>query len=270
MEVFLDRVRQYSVTHPATSSLLTSFAALAFTASVVQVVIEGRVADRWRHVRDITLKGLNDDLRVARDLLYVATTSEPPFPTDEPEVQRAVKLAKASGVHWQFGSHALAVDGIGQFVDSAAWTDVAAKILRIATRHMRTSLASWAPLTALARGDHRLLSQAALMADLLEAIEFPFHHSRLDESNAVSPTNRQQLCQLWDHAIVGFVYVEEEVVRALHPQRPWTSFARGLLRDETAATLTTWQVRPGSFERDTTEWLDLTTTSWAPALSTTT
>jgi hypothetical protein len=271
MEILFDRIRLYSSTYPATANLLTSFAALAFTGSVVQVVIEDRVADRWREVRDITLKGLNDDLRTARDLLCVATTSQAPFPTDLPEVQEAVKLATASGVDWRSGSQAPALDGIGPLVDSAAWTDLAARILKIATRRMRTGLASWAPLTALARGDHRPLSQAALMADILEAIEFPFHHSRLDESKAVSPTNRGPLCQLWDHASVGFVYVEEEIVRTLHPNRPWTSFARHLLREEAVATLRHWQTKPGSFERETIAWLTVADTSWVPSaqLSTT-
>src|SRR6266496_2099412 len=63
--------RRVSMAYPLTRSLIISFITLAFTASVINQVINKRLQRRWERVRSIAMQGLNDELRIARDLLYI-------------------------------------------------------------------------------------------------------------------------------------------------------------------------------------------------------
>jgi hypothetical protein len=250
---------QLTETHSITFSLLSGFVVLAFTLSVIDAVVENQASQHWRQIRGVTLKGLNDELRTARDILYLTIIGQPPYGTARTPLREAVGLAQLSRVKWQSEVAKLNQRQLGGLVENGDWADFATLTLRIATEQLRAGIAQWVPLTALAKvddDDQEVLSQVALMADVLEALEFPLGRRQRDDSNAVKAAYREQFCQLWSSSIVGFIYVEEEIVRTLDPVRPepWRSQARKLLADDLEGHLNDWQSKKIPF-RDELEGL---------------
>jgi hypothetical protein len=62
--------------YPVTIGLITGLLNLIFTLSLVNRIIERRDELRWRDIRNTTLKGLNDEVRATRDILWVALFGE--------------------------------------------------------------------------------------------------------------------------------------------------------------------------------------------------
>lgn len=220
--------RTYFARYPVTFGLIAGLLNLIFTLSVVNRIIERRDEIRWRDIRNTTLKGLNDELRATRDILWIALFGHPPFGPGQ-QTEAACQAAKDSHVVWPenpFGpartETANARAQIEAMESDADWTQAAAKILRMATEQIREGLVRWAPMMTLAHGDYKALVPVTTLADVLEVMEFPFADKRIaDAGGHVEGTFHDPLRDLWLHAITAFVYAEENIVKALYPRREY-------------------------------------------------
>jgi len=245
--------------YPVTIGLITGLLNLIFTLSLVNRIIERRDEIRWRDIRNTTLKGLNDEVRATRDILWVALFGEPPFgPTKQ--TRAACDKADTSGVAWSAEHSGDPGIRIARMAADAGWTSAAAKILRLAVEQIREGLVRWAPMMALAHGDYGVLVPVTMLADVLEVMEFPFDDKRRDGGQGpVDGKYREALRELWLHAITTCVYAEETIVTALYPRheyperpdRPWQSYKpRELMLSEgREAELDGWLARPRTFKQ---------------------
>ena len=249
-EIASASVRHVFSTYPASVGLLTGLITLAFTLSIVNQFVLLRASRRWSDVRGITLKGLNDEIRATRDILWIALFRQPPYEPGNRTVSAAADIAKESNIQWPDASRGLFV-GLGTVLSDGQWTQTGATILRLAIREIRQGLARWAPTTGLAGGDYHALSPIASLADIIEALEFPLAVSRRDQAGSVAEKYRQPLCILWRHSLTTCVYVEENVVRLLDPQGNWISRAREMLSDCDQEDLKRWLADAAIFEKDT-------------------
>jgi hypothetical protein len=231
MELEWASARHVFSSYPVTIGLVTGLLTLIFTLSVVNRIIDRRDEIRWQDIRGITLKGLNDEVRATRDILWIAIFGCPAFGVSK-QTEAAYEMAQHSGIVWPDPSPGKAAEQLMLMQSDADWTKTAAGILRLATEQVREGLVRWAPMTALARGDYRVLSPVATLADVLEVMEYPFDNKRRDDGkNCVDAYFHNALCDLWLHAITTCVYVEENIVRTLYPVEeypergsdPWTS-----------------------------------------------
>src|ERR1700678_3533749 len=88
-EVSFSAVRRLFTNYPLSTSFVTSFITLIFTANVINQIITRRLQMRWERVRSIAIQGLNTELRVARDLLYITEHGIAPFDVTLPVVAAA-------------------------------------------------------------------------------------------------------------------------------------------------------------------------------------
>jgi hypothetical protein len=251
-EIAWPGARHFFSTYPVSVGLLTGLITLAFTLSIVNQFVEQRAALRWTDVREITLKGLNDEIRTTRDILWTALYGRPPYELNS-RLSAAVDIAEKRGLDWPDRALGL-MPALKALVPDGQWTQAGAAILRVATQEIREGLVRWAPTTALARGDYRILSPVASLADVIEDLEFPFApHRRVDGS--VAQKYRDPLCELWCHALATCIYVEEKIVRLLNPpvHDGWESRARELLSDEGEAEVNRWHQHAEAFEQTTGE-----------------
>jgi len=220
--------RSYFARYPVTFGLIAGLLNLIFTLSVVNRIIERRDELRWRDIKNTTLKGLNDELRATRDILWVALFGHPPFGPGQ-QTEAACKTAKDCGVEWPkdpFGpartETANAKAQIEAMESDADRTQAAAKILRLATEQIREGLVRWAPMMTLAHGDYKALVPVTTLADVLEVMEFPFAEKRIAKADGhVEAMFHGALRDLWLHAITTCVYAEENIVKALYPRREY-------------------------------------------------
>lgn len=247
--------------YPVTIGLITGLLNLIFTLSLVNRIIERRDELRWRDIRNTTLKGLNDEVRATRDILWVALFGEPPF-GPSPHTSAACDKAGASTVAWSGEQSRDPGTRISRMERDAAWTIAAAQILRLAVGRIREGLVRWAPMMALAHGDYEVLVPVTMLADVLEVMEFPFDDKRRDDGKGpVDERFRGALHELWLHAITTCVYAEETIVGALYPRReyperpadPWRSEKprKLMLSAGREAELDGWLARPGTFREAT-------------------
>ncbi len=254
-EVASKSARQTFSTYPASLSLLTGFVTLAVTASIVDQIVGNRASLRWEDVRGITLKGLNDEIRSARDILWIALFGRAPYnlPFEMSEqARRALERAGEAPSVWSDHVRDTARKQLHELLSDARWTPIGAAVVHRATQQIREGLVRWAPMTALARGDYHVLSPVAKVADAIEVLEFPLDADVLDEKGCVAARYRKAMCDLWCHTLTGCVYVEENIVEVLYPARHWPSTARGLLSPHEQDELKDWLVHPESFKRVTT------------------
>jgi hypothetical protein len=256
--------RSFFTRYPVTFGLVAGLLNLIFTLSVVNKIIERRDELRWRDIRNTTLKGLNDEVRATRDILWVALFGHPPFGPGK-QTEAACKTAKDSGVEWPkapFGpgrtetANARAqIEAMGSDADR---TQAAAKILRLATEQIREGLVRWAPMMTLAHGDYKALVPVTTLADVLEVMEFPFAEKRIAKADGhVDGIFHDALRDLWLHAMTTCVYAEENLVRALYPRReyrerpkkPWESEEprRLMLSPDQRAELDLWLGYPFTY-----------------------
>jgi len=215
-EIAFPGVRRVFAAYPVSVGLLTGLITLAFTLSIVNQFVLQQASYRWADVRGITLKGLNDEIRSTRDLLWIAIFGQPLYEPGK-TVSAAADIAKESNYQWPDANRGLFV-GLGVVLSDGQWAQTGAAILRMATREIREGLARWAPTTGLAGGDYHALSPIASLADIIEALEFPLAAPRRDKDGCVVEKYRQPLCILWRHALTTCLYVEESIVRLLDPQ----------------------------------------------------
>lgn len=244
--------------YPVTIGLITGLLNLIFTVSLVNRIIERRDELRWRDIRNTTLKGLNDEVRATRDILWVALFGEPPFGPSQ-QTSAACEMARASKVAWS-GEHSRdPATRIWRMERDAGWTMAAAQILRLAVERIREGLVRWAPMMALAHGDYKVLVPVTSLADVLEVMEFPFVDKRRDDGKGpVDEKFRDALHELWLHAITTCVYAEETVVSALYPRReyperpdePWRSEKPRtmMLSEDQKTELGWWLANPRKFK----------------------
>lgn len=220
--------RNYFARYPVTFGLIAGLLNLIFTLSVVNRIIERRDELRWRDIRNTTLKGLNDEVRATRDILWIALFGHPPFGPGR-QTEAACQAADSSHLDWPkypFGpartETANARAQIEAMESDADWTLAAAKILRMATEQIREGLVRWAPMMTLAHGDYQALVPVTTLADVLEVMEFPFAEKRTAKAKGhVEDDFHDALRELWLHAITTFVYAEENIVKALYPRREY-------------------------------------------------
>jgi hypothetical protein len=254
-------VRHFFSTYSVSFGILTGLLILIFTLSVVNKLIDKRAEQRWQDIRGITLKGLNDEVRSTRDILWIALSGGPPYGVNA-QTTAAHTKAQHSRVRWQKPETTFGEAGscLSCRLSQRDWTKTASEILRLATEQIREGLVTWAPMTTLARGDYRVLKPVARLADVLEVLEFPFDDRRIDDgTGCVKVKYREPLRALWLHAISTCVFVEENIVRVLypkgeHPERgpeEWESRARELLSEDKVMELDLWLKDPGIFESDT-------------------
>lgn len=246
-EIASANVRRVFGEYPVSVGLLTGLITLAFTLSIVNQFVLQRGAVRWQQIRGITLKGLNDEVRCTRDILWIAIFGESKYENNHPMVCDASNIAKNSSFQWLPSGSGLFV-GLSTAVSDGRWTGTGAAILRVATQQLRAGLAQWTPATVLAGGDYRVLSPTARLADVIEVLEYPLRAERRDPADSVDDKYRQPLCTLWRHALTTCVYVEEDIVRVLYPERhDWISKAREMLSDSDLEDLAGWLVRQPPF-----------------------
>jgi hypothetical protein len=260
MELEWASARHAFSSYPVTIGLITGLLTLIFTLSVVNRIIERRDEIRWQDIRGITLKGLNDEVRATRDILWIAIFGIPAFGVSK-QTEAAFKMAHDSGIEWPDPGLGKAAEQLMLMQSDANRTKTAAGLLRLATEQIREGLVRWAPMTALARGDYRILSPVATLADVLEVMEFPFDNKRREDGkNCVDACFHDALRDLWLHAITTCVYVEENIVRTLYPVReypergsgPWTSDGPRvrMLSVEALDELDGWLQDPARFRAD--------------------
>jgi hypothetical protein len=258
MELEWAAARHVFSSYPVTIGLVTGLLTLIFTLSVVNRIIERREEIRWRDIRGITLKGLNDEVRATRDILWVAIFGYPAFGVSK-QTATACDLAKHSGIEWADPSPDKAAEQLMSMQSDLRWTKTAAGILRLATEQMREGLVRWAPMAALARGDYRALSPVASLADVLEVMEFPFDNKRRDDGRScVDVQFHDALRDLWLHALTACVYVEETLVKTIYPEKEYPERAPGawiskgprerMLTDEAKGELACWLNDARTFE----------------------
>jgi hypothetical protein len=245
--------------YPVTIGLITGLLNLIFTLSLVNRLIQRRDELRWRDIRNTTLKGLNDEVRSTRDILWVALFGEPPFGPSK-QTRAACDRAHDSGVAWSREDSADPGTRISLMASDAGWTSAAARILRLAVEQIREGLVRWAPMMALAHGDYEVLVPVTTLADVLEVMEFPFDDKRRgDGKGPIDEAFREALRGLWLHAITTCVYAEETIVTALYPRReyperpdkPWRSDKprRLMLSRSQEAELNRWLESPRVFTK---------------------
>jgi hypothetical protein len=249
-EIASKNVRHVFATYPVSVGLLTGLITLAFTLSIVNQFLLQRASFRWADVRGITLKGLNDEIRSTRDILWIALFGQAPYESNSQMVSAAADIAKQSNVQFPEVTNGLFV-GLSAVLPDGQWAQTGAAILRMATREIREGLVRWAPTTGLAGGDYHVLSPIASLADIVETLEFPLATARRDQAGSVADKYRQPLCVLWRHALTTCVYVEENIVRLLDPGGGWVSRARELLSDCEQEDLKQWLADAVIFEKDT-------------------
>jgi hypothetical protein len=218
--------------YPVTISLITGLLNLIFTLSLVNRLIERRDEIRWRDIRNTTLKGLNDEVRATRDILWVALWGHPPFGPSQ-HTEAACQVVEDSRANWpKAPSRTETADSRAQIEameSDAHRTQAAAQILRLATERIREGLVRWAPMMTLAHGDYQALVPVTTLADVLEVMEFPFAEKRLAKAGGyVEADFRKPLQDLWLHAITTCVYAEENIVKALYPWREYPERPRKL------------------------------------------
>ena len=247
--------------YPVTIGLITGLLNLIFTVSLVNRIIERRDELRWRDIRNTTLKGLNDEVRATRDILWVALFGEPPFGPSQP-TNLACDKAHDSSVAWSDEHSRDPGTRIWRMERNAGWTILAAQILRLAVERIREGLVQWAPMMALAHGDYEVLVPITVLADVLEVMEFPFVDKRRNDGKGpVDEGFREALHELWLHAITTCVYAEETIVGALYPKReyperpdqPWRSDEprKRMLSEDQVTELGQWLESPGAFKKAT-------------------
>lgn len=249
-EIASASVRHVFSTYPVSVGLLTGLITLAFTLSIVNQFVLLQASHRWSDVRGITLKGLNDEIRATRDMLWIALFCQPPYEPSSRTVSAAAAIAKESNIQWPDASEGLFA-GLGAVLSDGQWPETGAKVLRLATREIREGIARWAPTTGLAGGDYHALSPIASLADIVEVLEFPLAVFRRDQAGSVAEKYRQPLCILWRHSLTTCVYVEENIVRLLDQQGHWISRAREMLSDCDQEDLKRWLADAAVFEKDT-------------------
>jgi hypothetical protein len=252
-EIASANVRRVFSEYPVSVGLLTGLITLAFTLSIVNQFVLQRAADRWQQIRGITLKGLNDEVRCTRDILWIAIFGESKYENNNRMVSDASNIAMNSGFQWLPAGSSLFV-GLSAAVSDGRWTETGAAILRVATQQLREGLARWTPATVLAGGNYSVLSPTARLADIIEALEYPLQAGRRDQADSVDDKYRQPLCTLWRHALTTCVYVEEDIVRVLYPERrDWFSKARELLSASDLDDLAGWLADAETFNKDTAD-----------------
>jgi hypothetical protein len=273
IEFLWPTARSFFGRYPVTLGIIVGLLNLIFTLSVVNRFIQRRDELRWRDIRGITLKGLNDEVRATRDILWVALFGRPVFGVSR-QTEAACKTAKRSGVKWPKTPLGDASAQILAMESDAHWTTTAAEILRMATEQIREGLVRWAPTMALAGGDYRVMGPVAGLADVLESMGFPFDNKRRnDGKSGIDVKFRWALHDLWLHAMTTCVYVEEDIVRTAYPAHeypdrgpgPWTSVGprEYMLSEKQRTELDAWLKDADKFEtanrerqREVTKHLD--------------
>jgi hypothetical protein len=245
-------VRHISAGYPITVGFVTTFIAFVFTATVINQIITRRLQLRWERVRGIAMQGLNDELRVARDLLSIMEHGMAPFDVSLPVVaaarervplvvHRIVMDARANG---------RSANLIGELLQEAEWYPFARAGLAEVSAYIRVSLARWSPLLGIGAdvsdASHSMLLNSAGLADTVSVLEVPLAEARLVEGIAPADV-RSCFVTLWKLVSVAFVFIEESSANALGPSldrsqnRPWKSAMRHKLALVPDAYLERWE-----------------------------
>jgi glycerophosphoryl diester phosphodiesterase len=269
-EIFSMAVRRLSTGYPLTTSFVATFVTLIFSANVVNQVITKRLQQRWERIRSIAMQGLNDELRVVRDFLYIIEHGRAPFEVTSPAVAAAEERVPELVLDVMADAIASGQGAtmIRTLVCKAVWVPFARGGLAEASAYLRGSLARWSPLLSVGaevnEASHSMILNSAYLADAVSVLEVPLAEVRLDEG--ILPANvRSCFVELWAVVAAAFVFVEEESANALRPSleqpsslgqpssKPWQSAMRKRLDLASSSWLKKWECADKSstlFQRD--------------------
>jgi hypothetical protein len=252
-EVSFSAVRRLFTNYPLSTSFVTSFITLIFTANVINQIITRRLQMRWERVRSIAIQGLNTELRIARDLLYITEHGMAPFDVTLPIVAAAetrvpsalrALMAREEGVR-----HGARLIGILAVRDE--WVPLARTGIAEACAYLRESLARWSPLLSIGaevnEASHSTILNAAYIADAVSALELPLAVARLQEG--ILPARvRDTFEELREVVSAAFVFVEENSANAVRSSlelaggKPWESAMRNRITPGACQYLKQWTV----------------------------
>src|SRR5690349_9226505 len=112
-------------------------------------------------------------LRSARDILWLALFGELPYDLPYEMSERphyAVKRIEEANMAWPKVTQRTCRARLNELMRDRCWTPIGAAVVHLATQQIREGLVRWAPMTALARGDHRVLPPVARLANAIEVL----------------------------------------------------------------------------------------------------
>lgn len=250
-EVYLPAVHRLFTNYPLSTSFVTSFITLIFTANVINQIITRRLQMRWERVRSIAMQGLNTELRVARDLLYITEHGMAPFDVTLSAVaaaeDRVPSAVRALMTHKDGARHGARLIEILMIRND--WVPFARIGIGEASAYLRESLARWSPLLSIGaevnEASHSMILNVAYLADAVSVLEVPLAEARLQEG--VLPARvRDSFAELWEVISAAFVFVEESSANALRPSLElaanhiWKSAMRNKLTPAALQYLKQW------------------------------
>ena len=263
-EILSPTVRRLSSGYPLTTSFIGTFISLAFIANVVNQIVTKRLQVRWERVRSIAMQGMNDEIRVVRDILHVIEYGEAPFEdtlpivaTTEQRVPAAIRVTMNATL-----TSASSAAPVAELVCLGAWVLFARVGLSEASANLRVGLARWSPLLSMGAevsdASHSMIVNSAYLADAVSVLELPLAEARLEQG--VPPPNvRTRFVDLWEIVAAAFVFVEEASANALRPSldqppgRVWKSAMRTKLSRSSAGWLDRWdrsKISAEAFQED--------------------
>jgi hypothetical protein len=93
---------------------------LVLTLSVVDQIVDKRDEAHWEDVRGITLKGLNDEVRAIRDILWIGLFGQSPFGSAS-QTLPACAVAARSSVIWPQPVFSNAANRLAEVLTDAKW-----------------------------------------------------------------------------------------------------------------------------------------------------
>jgi len=250
-ELLSPTVRRVTSGYPLTTSFIGTFITLAFTATIINQIVTKRLQTRWERVRSIAMQGLNDELRLVRDILYTIEHGAPPFDAPLPVVA-AIKAKVPLAIGEQMAISLAAEPNatlVAALVEQAIWVQFARTSLAEASAYLRGSLARWSSLLSMGAevsdASHTMILNSAYIADAVSVVELPFAAARL-VCDVLPADVRPIFVELWEVLAAAFVFVEERSANALRPSiehfpgRTWKSAMRIKLSQESATFLARW------------------------------
>jgi hypothetical protein len=252
-EVYFSALRHLFTKYPLSTSFVTSFITLIFTVSVINQIITRRLQMRWERVRSIAMQGLNTELRVARDLLYIIEHGMAPFDVTLPivaaaedRVPTAVRALMAYEDGVRHGARLIEI-----LVNRDEWVPFARIGIAEACAYLRESLARWSPLLSIGaevnEASHSMILNAAYIADAVSALELPLAVARL-QGGILPVRARDTFEELWEVISAAFVFVEESVSKTVRSSlelargKPWKSAMRNRITPAACRHLKEWAV----------------------------
>lgn len=260
VELRVPAARRLFASYPVSTSVVTTFIILIFTANIIDQIVVKRQQKRWELIRGIGMQGLNSELRVARDLLYILEHGSAPFDATQPitvAAEKAVEkhlpaIVREMMVHRGANDHGPTL--IEMLVVEEKWVRFARTGLSEVSVYLRESLARWSPLLSIGAevndASHSMLLYSAYLVDAISVLELPLASERLQKQAQVLPAPTvKPFVKLWYIVAAAFVFVEEMSSNAIRPilEEPvrkgefWESAMRNRITSSSCGYLKRWE-----------------------------